>query len=387
MVITIINQHTNNFGDEAAGISLINNLFKKYKDIEINIIYNGDGTIHYHRKSLNHCVDCKLKYMGYLNLFIKMLFHKYKGNKTMQEYDNLIKKSDYVIVTPCGANIGIYKDWRFLVRILLAIFNGKKPIFHLNTIGPSGNWLFDKIATYALKNSYVYVREKKSQEYLKNMKINCKLGIDTAFLFEVSEKVDIDSNRLIFVPSDLSKHKNFKNIDVNNQLFEKIIPAIYEFALKRNMVIHILPHLNTDKELEMLKKIKNIFIEKYNYNNVIIDKVTTVFDYYKEIAMSQIVVGMRYHAIVLGAKANVPFLALAYENKMVEVSNYTEKSDFCLKLYDLNFDENEIIKKLDELYVNHEQYVNELREVNEKIKHLAEIPLEVIDNDSKKKLV
>ena len=103
--------------------------------------------------------------------------------------------------------------------------------------------------------------------------------------------------------------------------------------------------------------------------------------------MSQIVVGMRYHAIVLGAKANVPFLALAYENKMVEVSNYTEKSDFCLKLYDLNFDENEIIKKLDELYVNHEQYVNELREVNEKIKHLAEIPLEVIDNDSKKKLV
>lgn len=379
MKITIINQHTNNFGDEAAGISLINNLFKKYNNLEINIIYNGDGKIHYNKEKLNHRVNCKLKDMGYFNIFMKLIFHKYKGNKIMQEYNKLMQESDYIIIAPCGANIGIYKDWRFLIRILFAIFNGKKPIFHLNTIGPSGNWLFDKISIYALKKSNIYVREKKSKEYLEKINIPCKLGIDTAFLFEYYDEINLDKNRITFVPSDVSKHKNFKKIDTRNQLFNEIVPKIYEFAHRNKMTIHILPHLNTREEYKLIKEIYNIIVNKYNYTNVVIDKVTTVFDYYKEIAVSRIVVGMRYHAVVLAAKANVPFVGLAYENKMIEVSNYTEKNDYCLKLYK-NFNSEELLKKIDYAFENYEKYVKELKNVNTKIKHLAEIPLEVIDN-------
>lgn len=377
MKITIINQHTNNFGDEAAGISLINNLFKKYKNLEINLVYNGDGTIHYERENLNHKVDCKLKYMGYFNIFMKMIFHKYKGNSVMQEYDKLIQESDYVFVAPCGANIGIYKDWRFLVRILFAIFNGKKPIFHLNTIGASGNWLFDKIAIYALKKSQVYVREVKSKEYLEKLKIPCKLGIDTAFLFEYPDNIEVNENKITFVASDVSKHKNFKNIDAKKQLFEEIVPQIYEFASKNNMIIHILPHLNTPEEYKMLNEIKENIVNKYNYENVIIDKVTTVFDYYREIANSKIVIGMRYHAIVLGAKSNTPFVGLAYENKMIEVSNYTKKSNYCLKLYE-NYKGEKLQEKLNEALSEYDKYVDDLKNVNKEIKYLAELPLEVI---------
>ena len=76
MIITIINQHTNNFGDEAAGISLIQTLLKKYDDILINIIYNGNGTIHLENEKVIHRVDYKLKNMGYFNILFKLFFIK-----------------------------------------------------------------------------------------------------------------------------------------------------------------------------------------------------------------------------------------------------------------------------------------------------------------------
>lgn len=378
MKVTIINQHTNNFGDEAAGISLINNLFSKYNNLEVSLIYNGNGTIHYSRPNLHHLVDCKLKYMGYFNIFMKLIFHKYKGNKTMQDYDKVIKESDYIFVAPCGANIGIYKDWRFLIRILFVIFNDKKPIFHLNTIGASGNLLFDKIAKYVLKNSIVYVREKKSKQYLDKLGINCKLGIDTAFLFPYDKKIKKDNKKLTFVPSNLLKHKNFKDIDTEKLLFNKIIPQIAEFAKNNKLNIHILPHLNTLEEREMLNKIKLEFERWYNMKNVVIDQIDTVFDYYQKIAESYIVVGMRYHAVVLSAVANVPFLCLAYENKMIEVSNYTNKSKYCLSLYDKEFNEKNILKLLNAIKSDYKNYVESLIEVKKEITNLAELPLEVI---------
>lgn len=374
MKITIINQHTNNFGDEAAGISLINNLFNKFENLDIYLIYNGDGTINYDRENLHHLVDCKLKYMGYFNIFMKLIFHKYKGNKTMQMFDKQIQESDYVFVAPCGANIGIYKDWRFLVRILFAIFNGKTPIFHLNTIGKSGNYLFDRMALYALKRSKVYVREKKSLEYMKSKNIDAQLGIDTAFLFDVKDKINIEEKRFTFVASDVSKHKNFKNIDTKKMMTEKIIPTIAKFVKDNNFTLHILPHLNTEEELVFLNEIITELKEKYGLTNIIKDDIKTVFDYYEMIAKSKIVIGMRYHAIVLAAKANTPFVGLAYENKMVEASDYTEKTEQCIKLYN-DFEKEQVMERLNYALKNYDIIRNELKEVNEKIKPLAELPI------------
>ena len=383
MKITIVNQHTNNFGDEAAGIALINELITRY-NAEIHIIYNGDGTIHINNKNIYHEVDCKLKYMGYINILLKLLQHNYKGNSTMQYFDNLIKSSDYVLVSPCGANIGIYKDWRFLVRLLFVVFCKKTPIFYLNTIGKSDSILFNCISTYVLKHSKVYVREKKSEEYLKEKHIKCKRGVDTAFLLKTPEKNNNNFGKyIVFVPTNFDKHRNFKGIDSFNFIKNNILEYLCNYATKKKYKIIILPHLNTKEEHYFLNKIKDYIISEYHCNDTEIVNVSTVFEYYDFIRSSQIVFGMRYHTIVLASKANIPFVCLAYENKMVEVSNYMNMEKCCIKMYD-KFDKNKIKDVLSYIESNRDKIIETLKNENSLIKEKALIPLEVIQGEQNK---
>lgn len=377
MKITIVNQHTNNFGDEAAGIALVEELKKRYNP-EIHIIYNGDGKIHIDGEKIYHENSCKLKHMGYINIALKVIFHKYKGNKAMQNFDNLIKNSDYIFVAPCGANIGIYKDWRFLTRLLFVVFCEKKPTFYLNTIGKSDSWIFNRVATYILKRSSVYVREKKSEEYLNTIPIKCKRGIDTAFLLNVPETKKIYNGKyIVFVPTNFNNHANFKGKDSLTFINNNIIDYLCKYAIDNEYKIVILPHLNTNDELCFLKKIENQ-IKDRNYKNVKIAHVKSIYDYCNIIKNSMLVFGMRYHSIVLAAKFNIPFISLAYENKMVEVSEYTGMSKCCLKMYD-HFDKREIEKVITYIDNNRNEIIKSLNENNTKIIKKATMPLEVID--------
>ena len=386
MIITIINQHTNNFGDEAAGISLIQTLLKKYDDILINIIYNGNGTIHLENEKVIHRVDYKLKNMGYFNILFKLFFHKFSGNEMMKKYDALMKESDYVIISPCGANIGIYKDWRFLIRVLFAIFNGKKPIFYLNTIGNSGNFIFDTMAKYALKKSIVYVREQASQSYLLKNKISCELGVDTAFLFDDLKTIRIEKNRIAFIVTDVTDHKNFKGKKGIEIIQKTILPHLCDFAKKKNMVIHIIPHLNTIEEQYFIDSVIKLMKEKFMFYDVIKENVETVYDYYENIAKSYFVVGMRYHAVVLGAKSNTPFISFAYENKMVEVSNYTNMKEYCIRLYndsDIKLFNSTGLKLFEAIDNNNSLIRKNLKQQNQKLMKLAKLPLKEISNVKK----
>ena len=63
----------------------------------------------------------------------------------MHEWIELIKNCDVAVMSPCGANIGIYKDWASLIRILMVIIEKKKFIFQYNTIGKSGNFCLIKL--------------------------------------------------------------------------------------------------------------------------------------------------------------------------------------------------------------------------------------------------
>ena len=47
---------------------------------------------------------------------------------------------------------------------------------------------------------------------------------------------------------------------------------------------------------------------------------------------------MRYHSAVLAAKNARPFVALSYENKMLEVCNYTYMSEYVVDLQSEHYD-------------------------------------------------
>lgn len=390
MEVTIINQHTQNYGDDAAGLALINELLL-YNEVNINIIYNTKGVLPIENIVIRHCTDVTLKNIGLLNLIMyisaKLIKLNYDGNKFLREMKKIIKSSDYIFVSPCGANIGIYKDWRFVIKLLIVIMEGKKPIFYLNTIGRSGSSIFDFVANIILKKSILYVREKKSFNYLQEKGLHSKLGVDTAFLSKKQEFVK-RSNVITFVPTLLDTwHPNFVKTNIRDQLIKYIFLPLCNFAKEKKFTIEMVPHLNSLEELEYYTQIKNYFIDlDFPKENIFIrTDVQNVMQYEECIASSEFVIGMRYHTIVLAAKNYVPFISLAYENKMNEVSTYTNMEKYNVNLIPNSLKTVKFSELICDLYNYRFENTRILKEtIVDHIAPLARLPLNEIRNKDKK---
>lgn len=383
MNVLIINQHTLNFGDDIAGIALLQNLLKIENIQKINIIYNTKGKLLLDDEKVCHNQDIMLKNIGYCNLIKYFLFRrlgwKKIKNEPLKKMLDIINSSDYIYVSPCGANIGIYKDWRFLIKLLIVVNEGKTPIFHLNTIGTSKSKIFDYFARKVLNKSIIYVREKKSLEYIESLGLTAKFGVDTAFSFESENRKSEKREKIAFVPTILkSWHPNFKNINIDELIFEKILPIVAEFSNSKKLLIELIPHLKNDEEKEYYTIIEKK-LKELNANVIVRNDIDTVYKYNEAIRESKLVIGMRYHSIVLAVKNLVPFISLSYENKMQEVSEYSEKLDFAFKLYEENFNLELLKKKLEDAYKDNEKISSELKKVlNSKLIALSKIPLEQI---------
>lgn len=385
MNIVIINQYCENRGDEAAGSALIYNILKK-TNCRIDIIYNSaykldiDFPNVYHRNE-----DLRLKNIGKKGLMQYFIFRRTFLNRLiklqpLKEFIRTINNADVIFVAPCGASIGIYKDWAFLVRLLMVIKEKKTPIFCLNTIGKSGNVVFDILARYILKKSCIYVRDQESYEYIKKLNLEVEKGIDMAFSLPKIEASGIEK-KLVFVPADLNWHPTFRNRDISREILEAVIPALIQFCVKENCKLEILPHTYSNYEMQLIEKIDKDVKQKYCFENINIQKNVKEYNQYDEvIANAHMVVGMRYHSIVLAAKNHVPFVALAYEYKMIEVSKYTNCMEWVIDIRNVRISEKDIWKKL--IYINgrHDDNVNHLKKsINETLLAKAMLPLKNLD--------
>ena len=377
MNFLIINQHTKNFGDDLAGISLINNLFEKYPNCKIDLIYNTQGLLPINDRRLSHNREITFKNIGFISILKYLIFGKksVQKNNIFKKMINIIDNADYIYVSPCGANIGIYKDWQFLLRLVIVIKEKKTPIFHLNTIGKSNNFIFNIISKKVLKKSIIFVREKKSQIYLKSININSQFGPDTVFSYNINSIKK--ENKITFIPTQLSYwHPLFKKYDFDSITKNEIIKTLSDFSKNKNLVIHLLPHLNSEKELNFYKELKKQF--KKNKVNIVIDKVSSANDYIKIIGESRFVIGMRYHSIVSAIKNNIPFISLSYENKMIEVCKYCKMSDYSINLFNHNYTNKLFFKLLNNMYDNEEKIINDLKKISNKLSEDAKIPLKII---------
>lgn len=130
------------------------------------MFYASDSIIPISHIKVQHYVEITLKSMGLHNIMVYLLFNFKNSlnnirNKELQQFVATIFQSDIVFVSPCGASIGIYKDWRYLLRLLIVTKTGKSPIFHFNTIGKSGNVIFDFVSKCILKNQKCTLEKKR----------------------------------------------------------------------------------------------------------------------------------------------------------------------------------------------------------------------------------
>lgn len=380
MRFLIINQHTKNFGDDLAGMSLINNIFEKYPESKIDLIYNTQGLLPINDKRVAHNREITFKNIGFFSILKYLLFGKksIQNNIIFKKMINIIDNSDYIFVSPCGANMGIYKDWQFLLRLIIVTKEKKTPIFHLNTIGKSNSLLFNILSKKVLKKSIIFVREKKSQEYLNSINIHSEFGPDTAFSYKI-DKINKE-NKITFIPTQLSYwHPLFKNYDFDSITKNDVIKIIAKFSNEKNIPIHLLPHLNSEKELAFYELLKEEF-KKYNVD-VLIDKISSADDYIKTIGSSRFIIGMRYHSIVSAIKNSVPFISLSYENKMIEVCNYSKMSGYSINLFNHNYSNKLFSKLLNNLYNNEKKIIEELKYISKELSEESKIPLNEIGKE------
>ncbi|WP_197017298.1 polysaccharide pyruvyl transferase family protein [Microbacterium sp. MRS-1] len=325
MKVLILNQHTENFGDDAAGDGIMR-IVDSYPCVDrVEVVYNGpQGEPYGDRRSVAPN-GVRLKDIGLWGLIAWSVSPRsLRARGPAGKLVELIREADVVFVAPSGANIGIYRDWQFLFRLLMAVREGARPVFHWNTIGRSGSRLFDRLSAYVLRHSDLFVREIASAHYVESMGLSCETGPDTAFALPAVE-IAVDERLISVIPSELdSWHPGFKENGVNRIILNDLAAVLSAFVTENDLRVQILPHLRSATErafnAEFCAALSRFGVDSSRVS--IRDDVTSYETYDFAIATSRVIVGGRYHSVVLAAKNFRPFVSWSYENKMTEVCRY-----------------------------------------------------------------
>lgn len=367
MKVLILNQHANNFGDEAAGTAVVNNLLKNKNVEKIELLYCMPKSLPIEDERVIHNHDIDVRTLTKKEFIDFLLFGKKTGSFLPKFIDKL-KEYDTIIISPCGANLGIYQDWGLLLQDIVVVLQKKKPIFHLNTISKSGSWFFDLLVRYVCRKSVVYVREKSSYDYLSSKGIAVKLGTDSVFGLETTGVIEQQDDKIVFVPSDVwDWHVDFKEED-RGKFYDYVLNPILEFAAKHKMKISILPHLNSERETTFNQGIVEYAKKNFADVKITIEQAKEYYDYENCIRTATFVIGMRYHAIVFAVKNAIPYVALAYEQKIREVSNYSGLKENCIELKELD-SEYVLLKKLESVLQNRESIRKQLKNKGDGIRN------------------
>lgn len=331
VVAAVVHQHTNNFGDDVAGVALVQGLLDEHGVQQVDVFYiwhrrgGGlpivDGRVRHHRLDVlagRKDYRPRLAVLSALSMLSPRLM---RGD--LRTLLRTCRSADVVFVAPAGSNIGIYKDWTYLLSLAVLVRSGVRLVFCQNTVAASKSRIFDAVARGVLRRSTMYVRESRSQKYLESLGIPSTLGVDTALRLTPPEVESGDVARhLSVVPTRLGTwHRDHRAFDDEHFLGVVLPEGIASFAVERGLDVHVLAHLygseGEDDALELVRH--GLEAAGCTVRTV---RPTGYEAYWKDLAQAEVVVSMRYHGLVLSGAAAVPCVSLSYENKMREAAAY-----------------------------------------------------------------
>ncbi len=332
--ILLIDQPVNNRGDEAAHKSLLRKISKDYPEYKIICLLRSinPNTI------VQMCVDNEnIEYVNLPNEKGFRQIREFLCSKKLEsigsffhfnrQLDSYIKKSDLVLVSPGGMNLGGFKTWNHLYIVRRCKALHKPVIYYSRSIGPfnyetNKDALFSELSIEFLQNvDFLSIRDSKSCSIAAENHIKHMVSIDTAFLdnpvanIPKSLKLPADGKFVVFVPNELKWHPNFRTIDkgILEEKYHLIINYICE---------------NTDYDIVMLPQLYNVLNRDFSYfsylrvNSKYVNRIIVVEDVVssdiqqKIISMATAVIGARYHSVVFAINNVIPFVSLSYEHKM-----------------------------------------------------------------------
>lgn len=276
-----------NFGDEAILSVLVNKLQKDTHDITI-ITSDPEYT--------------------------NGLFNNVNTVKTFDIFNIItaILKSD-ILVSGGGSLLQDTTSFKSLVYyltvIFLALLSGKKVFIFAQGIGPINSLAGQILTKNLLKHcKYVSARDIKSQDLLKTWGINSDLVPDPVFSLDIKpvDKTDTVAVQL----------RNFKtmNDDFIDRLAHKISK---EFSDKQIEIFSFQDSIDTEvcKKFQNSLNLLNPDIKTVLYTNLSNNEII------EKMSKAQYLIGMRYHAIILGLLTNTKVLSINYDIKVDKISD------------------------------------------------------------------
>ncbi len=240
--------------------------------------------------------------------------------KTAKRYDvnscgmlrfwNSLKNSD-ILVSGGGSLLQDVTSLKSLIYYLIVIYSAiilnKKFIIYAQGIGPIKSFVGKILTKFALKKAgKISVRDIKSQELLRSWGINSELVNDPVLDLEFEHK-----NKVGVVGVQLRNCADLSDDFLNNLANEVNKRFI-------NNKIEIIS-LQDSVDSRICHKFQSMLKERGMENAVVCEKLE-LDDVIEHIVNLEYLVGMRFHACVVGIKSGVKTLAINYDPKVEKLA-------------------------------------------------------------------
>jgi len=315
-----------NYGVQNIGDDLIlMGLMKKYKYDELIVFCGNPQQVKKQFELQTH-----MFFPGGIRSTLKYIYSK-KYRKQLRRAFQDLKKADKVLIGGGGILVDKHLKAVFLWwRQLRAIWkSASKYEFVANSIELKHWWSKMIFKKYLKRAQEISVRDKKSQRLLKSMGIKSQLVKDLAC--ELSHK--------------LSPQKNLKTREKGSprkRSQKKICLSLCKWGLKKKQK-EALKEFIKQRRQEGYKVVALAFQSQKDDDRKILSALdpeleikTELQDILNELNTASLLIGMRFHSLLLAESLEVPTIALAYQDKVSSFMDDQAKPELCIPIKKLD---------------------------------------------------
>ena len=341
-----------NVGDEAILFAIIQSLKEYHPGVNLTVLSNNPE-----KTASSYQVDAVNRWN----------FNEVR--KAIKESDCLISGGGSLLQDETGMkSISYYSGVMKIAQFL------KKPVFiYAQGLGPVKSMINRKIMKHVLQASEVItVRDKQSKRFLEEIGVTKSIqlvpdpvmGIDAEDFISGIAKSGDSGKRVISV----SIRKWTEDLSYLN----KVAEGLDGLADNGHDILMVPMHGKYDHETSVLVTgmMKNK-VEIFPYDSSIQEKMAAVKD-------SDVLLGMRLHALIFASVGNTPFVALSYDPKIDSFAEIVDQKVLGNVSSD-DWNHEDIVSSIEEILAD---YPKKIKQLNENV-----VPLQKKANDTAKQVV
>lgn len=339
MNVLLINQPTNNRGDEAAHRGLVRALSARYPAATFTVAFLGAApenvqpmrvaaaNVEYELIPLRR--SDALRIPVYATRF-HMRGLAARLHPAYRRLRRMLRRADYVVNAPGGICMGAFQNWGHVFQLDLARDCRKPVAYYSRSFGPFRDvtWrerLFKRHSLELLRTfDFLALRDAQSMALADRLGLRYVPAIDAAFLEAPVAAIPPDvaaalgaTAYAVFVPNSLVWHVAYRGADAGR--IDRFYLALLDRLCARfpDTKVVMLPQLYGVGERGDQRYFERLQAQSPHRDRLLVLPETCGSDVQQAIvARARCVVGARYHSVVFALNNRVPFVALSYEHKM-----------------------------------------------------------------------